>query len=260
MNTRKWYLVSIAVLGVALFAAMTTAKESCKMKDIPKLVMTAVGNLFPSATVEKAEPENTSFAAYEVDVKEGADTKSAVIAADGTVVSVETKVAAESLPEAVSKAISKNAKGGKILIIEKEEIYMEARLVKLAQPKVMYEAKVVMDGKTIEIEMDAVGNILNTKAEDADEEGDDDEDDDEQTISLDKLPEAVRTAIVNAAEGGDIKEVESEQEHGQTVYEAEVIINGQKFEIKVSTDGKIIEKKAEQNDDDDDDDKKEDKD
>jgi hypothetical protein len=260
MKTKKWYLVSIAILGVALFTAVTSGKEGKgKMAEIPSLVMNAVAKLFPSAAVEKTEPENISIAAYEVDVKVGAESKSAVIASDGTVVSVESEVAAESLPDAVSKAILEKANGGKILKVEKEDIFMEARLVNLSETKTIYEAKVEANGKTVEIEVDAAGNVIKTKAEDEDEDGDDDEDDgddeDEQVIALDKLPEATRTALVNAAEGGDIKEVESEQENGQTVYEAEVIINGQEYEIKVSVDGKVLEKKADTEDDDEKDDK-----
>jgi uncharacterized membrane protein YkoI len=253
MKTKKWYLVSIAVLGVALFTAITSGKEGKeKMADLPKLVMNAVGNLFPSAIVEKTEPENISIAAYEVDVKEGAESKSAVIASDGTVVSVESEVTAESLPEAVSKAFLEKSNGGKILKVEKEDIFMEARLVKLAETKTIYEARVEVNGKTVEIEVDAAGNVLKVEA---DEDDDDDDDDNEQVVSLDKLPEAARTALMNAAEGGDIKEVESEQENGQTIYEAEVVINGQEYEIKVSADGKVLEKKADKDDDDEKDDK-----
>jgi hypothetical protein len=255
MKPKKWVLVSITVFGVALFAAMTTAEESPKMKELPSLVMNAVKNLFPSAAMEKTQPENISIAAYEVDVKEGAEIKSAVIASDGAVISVESKVAAESLPDAVSKTISEKAKGANILGVEKEEIYMEPQLVKLAQPKTTYEARVSMDGKTYEIVVDAAGSLLEMKAEDGDkkktEEGDDKEEgDNEQVIALDKLPDVVRTAIVNASEGGTIKEVVSGQENGKTAYEADVVINGQEFEIKVDADGRVLEKKAEKDDDD----------
>jgi uncharacterized membrane protein YkoI len=266
MKMKRWLLVSIAVLGMVLFVAMTKAKESReKMTELPKLVMAAVQNLFPSATVEKTQPENISVAAFEVELKEGTEAKSAIVSSDGVVVSVESTVAAEALPEAVSKAISKNANGGKILIIEKEEIYMEARLVKLAQPKTTYEAKVTSDGKTYEITVDAAGTVLEMKAAEGDkEEKEGEEADDEQVVSLDSLPDVVKAAIVEASEGGTVKKVVSEKEDGQITYEAEVVISGQEFEIKVSADGKVLEKKAEKDDngdddqDDDDDDEDED--
>jgi hypothetical protein len=249
MKMKRWLLVSIATLGMVLFVAMTKAKEGHeKMTELPKLAMAAIQNLFPSATVEKAEPENVSVAAYEVELKEGTEAKSAIVSSDGVVVSVESKVAAEALPDAVSKAISEKLKGGKVVSAEKEETYMEPQLVKLAKPKMTYEAKVTLDGKTYEIVVDAAGTVLKMKAEEGDKEEADD--DNEQTVSLDSLPDVVKTAIVKASEGGTVKKVVSEKEDGQTTYEAEVVISGQEFEIKVAADGKILEKKAENDADD----------
>lgn len=252
MKTKRWLLMSIAVLGMVLFAAMTNGKESKeKMAELPKLVTAAIQNLFPSATVEKAQPENISVAAYEVELKEGTETRSAIVSSEGVVVSVESKVAAETLPGAVSKAISEKAKGAKILGIEKDETYMEPQLVKLAQPKTIYEAKVVLDGKTYEIAVDAAGTVLEMKAAESDKKNHEEGDDNEKPVSLDSLPAVVKTAIVNASEGGTIKKIVSEQENGQTTYETEVVINGQEFGIKVAADGKILEKKIEKEGDND---------
>jgi uncharacterized membrane protein YkoI len=64
------------------------------------------------------------------------------------------------------------------------------------------------------------------------------------------VPPAVKTTILKEAEGGTIKEIESETRNGQTTYEAEVVINGKKFEIKVAADGMLLGKKAEEADDD----------
>jgi hypothetical protein len=171
MKMKRWLLVSIAVLGMVLFAAMTKAKEGHeKMTELPKLVMAAVQNLFPSATVEKTEPENISVAAYEVELKEGTEAKSAIVSLDGAVVSVESTVAAEALPDVVLKAISEKVKGGKVVGAEKEETYMEPQLVKLAKPKTTYEAKVTVDGKTHEIVVDAAGTVLKMEAAKGDKE------------------------------------------------------------------------------------------
>jgi uncharacterized membrane protein YkoI len=251
MKMKRWLLVSIATLGMVLFVAMIQAKEGPgKMTELPKLVMAAIQNLFPSATVEKTEPENIFIKAYEVELKEGTEARSAIVSPDGAVVSVESTIAAEVLPDAVSKAISEKLKGGKVLGVEKEETYMELQLVKLVQPKTTYEAKVTVDGKTYEIAVDAAGTVLEMKAEKGDKEEEAD-DDNEQTVSLDSLPDVVKTAIVKASEGGTIKKVVSEKEDGQITYEAEVVIRGQEFEIKVAADGKVIEKKAEKEGDND---------
>jgi hypothetical protein len=171
---------------------------------------------------------------------------------------VESKVAAEALPAAISKAILEKAKGAQILGVEKEDVFMEPQLVKLAQPKTTYEVKVTLEGKTYEMVVDGAGTVLkmnaveDNKEEKGKKEGNKEEkegDDDEQVIALDKLPDAVKTAIINASEGGTVKKVISEQENGKTTYEAEAVIGGQEFEIKVDADGKVLEKKAEQDGD-----------
>jgi hypothetical protein len=248
MKMKRWLLVSIATLGMVLFVAMTRAKEGHeKMTELPKLAMAAVQKLFPSATVEKTEPEQVSVAAYEVELKEGTEAKSAIVSSDGVVVSVESKVAEGALPKAVATAISEKIKGGKVLGAEKEETYMEPQLVKLAKTKTTYEAKVTADGKTYEIVVDAAGTILKMKEKEGDKEEKEGEeaDEDEQVVSMDKLPDVVKAAIVKASEGGTVKKVVSEKEDGKTTYEAEIVVNGKESEIKVDADGKVLEKKAE---------------
>jgi hypothetical protein len=249
MKMKRWLLVSIAALGMVLFVAMTKAKEGHeKMTELPKLAMAAVQKLFPSATVEKSLPENVSVAAFEVELKEGTETKSAIVSSDGVVVSVESKVAEGALPKAVAAAISEKIKGGKVLGAEKEEAYMEPQLVKLAKAKTTYEAEVSADGKTYEIVVDAAGTVLKMEAKEGDKEekdGKEADEDDEQVVSMDKLPDVVKAAIVKASEGGTVKKVVSEKEDGKTTYEAEIVINGKESEIKVDADGKVLDKKAE---------------
>lgn len=89
---------------------------------------------------------------------------------------------------------------------------------------------------------------------DDEEEGDDEdkEDENEVTVTIDQVPAPVRDTI--RAEAGDnpIKEIEAETKNGQTIYEAEWVADGKEVELKLSADGKIIEKKVEDADDDDD--------
>jgi uncharacterized membrane protein YkoI len=70
----------------------------------------------------------------------------------------------------------------------------------------------------------------------------------ERNLSIDQVPTVVRTTI--QAQGGTIEEIEMETENGQTVYEAEVTIDGQKVEIKVAADGSQISKKLDDEDND----------
>ena len=92
------------------------------------------------------------------------------------------------------------------------------------------------------------------QADDGDEEG-------EVKVQLKDCPEAVQKTIKKEAGDGKIVEVEKEREHGKTVYEAEVIIDGQEYELTVAEDGELLGKEKEGDEeegDDDDDDKKDD--
>jgi uncharacterized membrane protein YkoI len=76
--------------------------------------------------------------------------------------------------------------------------------------------------------------------------------DGETEVSIDKVPAAVRATIENEAQGGTIEEIEVETEDGETVYEAEVIIDGREIEIEVAPDGTLLGKETEDDEDDDD--------
>ena len=73
----------------------------------------------------------------------------------------------------------------------------------------------------------------------------------ETEVSIDKVPAAVRATIEAEAKGGTIKEVEIETVNDQTVYEADVIIDGQEVEIQVAPDGTLLSKETEDDDEDD---------
>jgi uncharacterized membrane protein YkoI len=82
--------------------------------------------------------------------------------------------------------------------------------------------------------------------------------DGEAEVSIDKIPAAVRATIENESKGGTIEEIEVETEDGETVYEAEVIIDGREIEIEVAPDGTLLGKETEDDEDDDGDDDDED--
>ncbi len=76
----------------------------------------------------------------------------------------------------------------------------------------------------------------------------------ETKVKLADCPKAVQDTINKAAQGGTVGDVEKETENGKTTYEADVTINGKKFEVKVAEDGTLLKTKAEDNDKDGDDD------
>jgi len=77
---------------------------------------------------------------------------------------------------------------------------------------------------------------------------------DEQEIALSDCPKAVQKTLKRESKGGKIEEVESEKEDGETIYEAEVILNGKEYEVEVAANGKLLSKTLESEDDGDDED------
>jgi uncharacterized membrane protein YkoI len=74
----------------------------------------------------------------------------------------------------------------------------------------------------------------------------------EEKVKLEDCPQAVQDTLKKASAGGKIEEIEKETENGKVVYEAEVVIEGDEYEVKVADDGKLLGKKLENDDDDDD--------
>jgi uncharacterized membrane protein YkoI len=79
-------------------------------------------------------------------------------------------------------------------------------------------------------------------------------DTDDEEVPLEQLPPAVLATILEAAQGGEILEIEREQVKGRWVYEAEILLNGREIEIEVAEDGTILHRGWSDDDDGDDDD------
>ena len=60
--------------------------------------------------------------------------------------------------------------------------------------------------------------------------------------------EHVKATLTKEANGAKIETVDKETDDGKTIYEADVMINGKNYEIKVSADGTLLSKKLDQED------------
>jgi uncharacterized membrane protein YkoI len=74
----------------------------------------------------------------------------------------------------------------------------------------------------------------------------------EISVSIDQVPAAVKAALLAAARGGTIREIEMETENGQAVYEADVVLDGKEVEVRVSADGTVLGKEADDENEDED--------
>ncbi len=78
-----------------------------------------------------------------------------------------------------------------------------------------------------------------------------DKDENKQKVAMTDLPPAVQKTIQDNLAGGTVTETKKETKDGKTFYEAEVQKSGgEKVEIKVAEDGKLINVGKEEDDDD----------
>jgi hypothetical protein len=65
----------------------------------------------------------------------------------------------------------------------------------------------------------------------------------EVKVPIEQVPAPVRATLEQQAPGVAIKEVDKESDDGKTVYEADAMLGGQNYEIKVAENGDLIKKK-----------------
>jgi hypothetical protein len=65
----------------------------------------------------------------------------------------------------------------------------------------------------------------------------------EQKVEFKAVPEAVQATLTAEAGGAAIATVDKEEDDGKVIYEADVVIKGKNYEIKVAADGTLISKK-----------------
>jgi hypothetical protein len=64
-----------------------------------------------------------------------------------------------------------------------------------------------------------------------------------QDVSLDQLPAPVRATVERETKGGQITDLERDQEHGQTIYEVEFALDGKQYELDISAEGQLLERR-----------------
>lgn len=74
------------------------------------------------------------------------------------------------------------------------------------------------------------------------------EEENEIKMKFADIPAAVQKILSDAANGSKIETVDKETVKGKVVYEADVVIDGKNYEIKVAEDGKLISKELDTED------------
>jgi uncharacterized membrane protein YkoI len=167
----------VGILAVGLAAAradedpilawtkVTPKERSISWKEVPAPVKVTMLEAAGGRKIQEVE-EITMGARkiYEAEWQEGDREVEIQVAADGRLISklYEKEISINDVPMPARKKILEKAAGKKI--VEVEEITMGDRTI--------YEAGWIENGKEIEIQVDAAGNLLGQTAEEGDDDGD----------------------------------------------------------------------------------------
>jgi uncharacterized membrane protein YkoI len=269
----KWMVV---IAAVSLLGGMSYGEKDNESPRLSAALKAVVKAMFPTASVEGVERGVKGIKVVEIELKDGEKDCSIDLAEDGTVISVETQVEMKGLPKAVARAIKEEAGDEEITVVEREEIRAVVKLVVLEKPETVYETKFVKDGEEYELKVAASGAVLAMKLandeeeeedesveeddddgdddmnadEDGDDDGDDEGDEEEsEAVTIDEVPQAVKDTLLKEADGGTVEEIEKETEDGAVVYDADVVVNDEKFELKIDENGKLLSKEADEDED-----------
>jgi hypothetical protein len=254
MRRKHWKLVAvITLLAVMLSAAVYARKgrekgKQSSLAEVERKVTEAQVPAAALATLKKlaAGAEITEFAEeiehghtfYEGSWQAPSTGQTDVLVTPtGDLVEIEVQVAAKQVPAAVRKAARKAAGKGTRLAFEKKTMVLYE--VKFSKADRRHELLLAPDGHRVEEEVEKVKRH---------------EDDDEDDVSIDEVSKAVKVTILKHAAGGEIEEIECEDEDRRGIYEVGVIVDGKKMELKVGADGELVSKEIEEDDDEDDDD------
>jgi hypothetical protein len=127
----------------------------------------------------------------------------------------EKKINLADLPAGAQKTIAEQSKGATIRGFTEEK----------ENGQTHYEAEMMVNGHSKDIEMDAAGVIVEV----------------EEQVEIDSLSVDVKAGLQARALKGKLVKVESITRHGKLVaYEAKVLTNGKKSEIQVGPEGQSL--------------------
>ncbi|MHB1700592.1 MAG: PepSY-like domain-containing protein [Acidobacteriaceae bacterium] len=136
----------------------------------------------------------------------------AIVCVSGLMHAQEKKLGRAQLPPAVQKAVDQQSAGATVKGFSTE----------VENGKRLYEAEMMVNGHSRDIEMDASGNVTEV----------------EEEVSISALPAAVKDGIAKKAGAGQVTKVESLTKHGKLVaYEASIATGGRHSEVQVGPSG-----------------------
>ena len=130
------------------------------MADVSPEAKNAIETRFPQATVTQVEGKLGNR--YEITLTQGTLVADVELHRDGTIIEVETTIAASELPKAVADTVAEKAKDHELVKVERVEQMARrtgGRLETLETPEVYYEVKWRSGGFMRELEINPDGTI-----------------------------------------------------------------------------------------------------
>jgi uncharacterized membrane protein YkoI len=147
--------IAVAAAAAVLFSVFAIAQDQerkIQRSDLPPAVEKAVAEQSKGATIRGFSQEKENGQTYyEAELMVNGHTKDVLVDANGSVVEVEEQVSIESLPPAVRQGLQDKAGKGKLFKVE--TLTKKDKLV-------AYEAKVLTNGKTSEVQVGPDGKDL----------------------------------------------------------------------------------------------------
>ena len=163
MNRKLMIATVGAGCALMLLAPDLQAQKRSKKKGLrlPPAVAATLKSECPDCVISKATKEKEDgVTIYDFEFK--IDQGEMDVAVDGSVINRETPVKIDEVPGPAIEAIRKAAAGGKIKLVEKEEIRAElkdGKVIKLDSPKYAFEADLQKGNKVGEVVVTPEGQI-----------------------------------------------------------------------------------------------------
>ncbi len=148
-------VLSVVALGVIGFGVAD--EEDIAIDKLPKAVKESVQKRFPKAKLESAAKETEDGKTlFEVSLKDDGAAVDVMVTPEGVIELIERTIAADKLPEAVSKAVAADYPGAKFERVE-ELIEVKAGKETLASYEIILVNK---DGKKLEVKLAQVWKVI----------------------------------------------------------------------------------------------------
>ena len=149
-------------LALVLTLSTAGAMQKGNRVELPDAVLKAIQQNRPGAAIGKLEvAKEEGVTLYDIEFKAG---KGEIeVAEDGSIIDIVTIVRIDQIPGAVAAAIQRGAAGATIKQLEKSEVRAEVKngkVIKLANPRCVYEAELVRGTQTTEIQVAPDGQVI----------------------------------------------------------------------------------------------------